>query len=134
MPTINVNELAAWVLKSENENTANALSSIDDGPEEITSELIGFLDEMMPKAAEAYKNLGLWVDGDIIHFNPDKFDEIEKLAQQVLDEYESGERDGLWDAWELQGDDDVDYNGSYIGIIVDILKDYVASDVPQKAT
>lgn len=86
-----------------------------------------FLSEASEEFTAFLRDHELYLDGETIHFDPSQFTRIEQECNAIVDEYDSDRViDGsLWNAYGLQGDDDVDYNGGYILIFIDLLKDYV---------
>ena len=72
---------------------------------------------------------GLEEDSLFISYDPNYFNVIEQIANQVIAEYECEETwdcdaVNLWSIFNLSGDDDVDYNGSYILTAIDWLRSY----------
>lgn len=91
-----------------------------------------YLSECTPKFRAWLLEQGLGVstpwNGDaLIHFNPETVEAIEVETINIINDYEGEyENTGTWGKYELHGDDDVDYNGGYIQIALDILRAYVS--------
>ena len=73
------------------------------------------------------------VRADNIECDPMLFYAVERISGAITHEYDHVEKYDhtdvinvvkLWDVFGLGGDDDVDYNGSYISITVDLLRAY----------
>lgn len=61
------------------------------------------------------------VFGDRIEFVPHQLPAVDALAALISNEYDS-DCDIMWKLFELGGDDDVDYNGSYLIFTTDVLQ------------
>ena len=87
-----------------------------------------FLASCTPKFEEFMATQGLRHDGDVIVFDVDKFIIIRTVSNVIVAEYNSENRphgaDSLWDHFGLSGDDDVDYQGGYIAIALEVLTEY----------
>ncbi len=71
--------------------------------------------------------LGLTVNETTITFDDSLLNDIDHLANLIFIEYNSAidvypQKTPLWGMFSLSGDDDVDYNGSYINVACDILR------------
>lgn len=102
-----------------------------------------YLSECTPKFRAWLLEQGLgvsrpWNGNALIHFNPETVEAIEVETINIINELDAPfevvqehprttvKRMPTWDKYGLQGDDDVDYNGGYIQIAIDILRAYVA--------
>lgn len=107
-----------------------------------------FLTEATPSFTAWLMQHGLYLieaDGiEHIYYDPDQFENISIAAQAIMADYDddfdrlrelgcfppyrnaddSPAEGSPWKKWDLGGDDDVDYNGGYITIILDCLKMY----------
>lgn len=83
-----------------------------------------YISSCTPAVASFLRQHGLFVEGDHVHYDPFQRGPIETLARTIIDEYDSGAGE-TWKAYHLQGDDDVDYNGGYILIFLDLLQDFL---------
>lgn len=86
-----------------------------------------YLSEASDAMTNWLKGRGLFVateeDGErYLNFDRSRFEEIRLMAASVIDEYDSDEDHGVWSQFNLSGDDDVDYNGGYIFIILNVLE------------
>lgn len=86
------------------------------------------VDDILYYLSEASVPMTLWLaehrlyfDGSL-HFDPSEFDVISERAQAIIDEYE-GAPGTLWEDFGLSGDDDVDYNGGYILIFLETIRE-----------
>ena len=86
-----------------------------------------FMSEMNSKTRNWYAHVGgLFMDGDELHFDDSRFDTVLAMAHVVYSEYEYGDWPcPVWSALDLGGDDSVDYAGSYLDVIVGVLKFYL---------
>lgn len=96
--------------------------------------LADYLTELSAPMAAQLKKWGLYVDDDLnIHYDAKNFPKIQKLANDIFEEYnaldDAGQRP-LWTKFELSGDDDVDYNSSYPSLVVDSLRNHLARTDP----
>lgn len=108
-----------------------------------------FLTETAPKFEAWLKEQGLFPEtmgkaGTYLHYNPNNLDNIATACAAIVADYDDDldalwklgcfppyrNADGTpaegtpWKKWDLGGDDDVDYNGSYITIVLDVLVAY----------
>lgn len=88
--------------------------------------LLYYLSEASDAMTDWLKERGLFTSLDpsgakCLHFDRSRFDEISKMAGSIIDEYDSVNGDP-WEEFGLSGDDDVDYNGGYILIVVGVLE------------
>lgn len=62
-----------------------------------------------------------------VSVDPEKIPAIVEFASHILDIYDedTDEARAEWERWDLGGDDDVDYNGSYLLILCDLISAYV---------
>lgn len=66
---------------------------------------------------------GLYVENDYLHYDPTKFSNIDFLTRLVDEGYEGIlQNSNIWEFMELSGDDDVDYNGSYIDGVIESIQ------------
>lgn len=79
----------------------------------------------------AYASYDVVSNPDAISFDPMKLHIVDAITTLITNEYETyndhtAEPDAikLWDVFQLGGDDDVDYHGSYIDITLDVLRAY----------
>lgn len=67
-------------------------------------------------------------NNDYIKYDVNKFDVIRAFALLIMNEYgcinENEIVCNLWNDFDLHGDDDVDYNASYLMMIVDFIEYY----------
>ncbi len=71
------------------------------------------LQTSIPMAA-FLRNNSLYTDDDGLHFDLARFPAIQAVASQIIAEYQAGNRDDLWQKYDLQTDEDADTNGGYI--------------------
>lgn len=143
--------LTVWLYALVDEKFVELIgASKEDCEEEDEEDVTYYLSEATDKMKDWLKERGLYVgkvldsQEDYIYYDPDQFRNIEIAAKSVMADYdddfdtlrelgcfppyrdEAGEPvEGTpWRKWNLGGDDDVDYNGGYILIALDILKCY----------
>lgn len=85
-------------------------------------DLTYYLSEASPLFSKWLKERGLFLEEDAINFDPDKFEEISRMCDAIIAEYDDEDDKPLWEDFNLRGDDDVDYNGGYIQIAMDALR------------
>ena len=87
---------------------------IDLGDGERIDVLMSAMNEKMASLLKSEANF--WVEDDILHWQSDSYHRVDFWTQLVWESYEGQLDDtGLWnDFFGFGGDDDVDYNGSYI--------------------
>ena len=80
---------------------------------EDTNNLMGEMNGVM---FDILKNLGFYIDGKWLYWNSNNYSKIDFWCELVFECYEGDLSDtNLWnDFFGFGGDDDVDYNGSYI--------------------
>jgi len=112
--------------------TTHDPKELEDDPFEIDY----YLSECSPKMSAFLRDHGLalgrpWNGDLLIYFNPEWFEAIDRETTAVQLDYDScgGELEKLgyslgevWKKYELHGDDDVDYNGGYLQIVIDSLR------------
>lgn len=86
-----------------------------------------FLSEASQEFSLFLREHGLYVEGDHVNYEPSQREEIERECNAVIEEYDNDRVvDGtVWEAYGLQGDDDVDYNGGYILTFLELVEDYL---------
>ena len=70
--------------------------------------------------SELYTKYDLEITNKYIAWDSNKLDDASKLPISIIDEYYS-DASRIWDKHGLFSDDDVDYNGSYLLEIIDLL-------------
>ncbi len=122
---VHTNELKKMLAKHP-EVMANIGLFLDENG---TPELI--IPEMGGLTTDLYARRGLeieWLttDDQIITYDPTRFSEVRTISMLVTDSYENDDLSFIWDALELGGDDQVDYAGSHVDILIDTLEAYEA--------
>jgi len=84
-----------------------------------------YMSEMTHLMNEWLKQKGLYIEGDELIAETDNLDEISDVAEAIVVEYDSEEEKPTWDRFGLSSDDDVDYNGSYIEAVVEIVRERI---------
>lgn len=149
---VNVPVLIDWIYnlpdKEFHELTGSSKSQAARGTDD-EFDITYFLSETAPKFETWLKEQGLYlmpVKNGItyLRYNPDHFENINTACQGIMADYDDdfdtlrnlgcfppyrdaqGEPtpESPWGKWELGGDDDVDYNGGYITIVLDVLIAY----------
>jgi hypothetical protein len=91
----------------------------DDDPEDTQVSLSDLSDPMLAALASygiTITDTGVNVD------NKDAFAKAQALFTSVVEAYDSDDFTGLWDKLELQGDDDVDYNGGIPSMVFETIE------------
>jgi hypothetical protein len=146
---IALSEITEWIYSLSDarfEEVACAKKSDHPRLTEDEFDLEYWLSECNDKFFEWLVSQGLYLRNDQITYDPDNFDAIAKECNAVMADYDSdveeiaklglgystnpADYDGQrhantpWVRWELRGDDDVDYHGGYILIVLDVLIEY----------
>tara|TARA_R100000458_G_C8277767_1_gene253430 strand:+ start:4750 stop:5163 length:414 start_codon:yes stop_codon:yes gene_type:complete len=98
------------------------LTDLDDNPCIASS-----LDALSPIPYDMYKSEGLYLEGEYINF-PTDLSGCEKISKQIWDAYNDEAKDKeapTWTSLDLGGDDDVDYNSSYVDMAIETCKLYL---------
>jgi hypothetical protein len=116
----------------------NALRETLHEPEAGEGQAAYYLSEMTPEFRVALSHVGFTPDDErqVLIADTDSLDAAAALADEVVWWYDANEdskslarvagRVDPWEKYNLGGDDDVDYNGSYISMIVDACR-HIAS-------
>jgi hypothetical protein len=85
-----------------------------------------YLSEATPLFSAFLRDHGLYVDGDHVHYDPTQHGAIELQCNAFIDEYDDdGGPADSWTQFGLQGDDDVDYNGGYVLVFLELVEDFL---------
>jgi len=84
-----------------------------------------YMSEMTQLMRDWLWQKGLYIEGDELIAETDNLDEISDVAEAIVAEYDSEEEKPTWDRFGLSSDDDVDYNGSYIEAVVEIVRERI---------
>lgn len=94
----------------------------DDDAENFFDNLLDLITSCSDEFAAFMRENGLYkIDENTIHYDPSKFDLIDDECASIMEEYD-GENKGKWEQYNLGGDDDVDYNGSYPSSAIEFLR------------
>ena len=93
------------------------ISLVDENVEILMGEMNGVMFDIL-------KNLGFYIDGKWLYWNSNNYSKIDFWCELVFECYEGDLSDtNLWnDFFGFGGDDDVDYNGSYIDSVNQFLQ------------
>lgn len=111
---------ATYAQLAETQAAQDVITDEDDAVGNVAS----FIKSCTPQFSEAMKSFGLDAGEEGVTWDPAKLNRIEELANQVMDEYDSEGSGKVWEQYDLSGDDDVDYNGGYILMFIDCLKEF----------
>ena len=90
--------------------------------ETLVGDLEAMFDAMRPAVRNAFAEYGLmWDDTTIVVRDELTLTRCAALTYSIVSEYEQPDSHAVWTRYDLGGDDDVDYNGSYPDTILDIL-------------
>lgn len=90
---------------------------------------------MKPKVADYLHDVsGFRVDDDHLEFTPATIRALRGVAYTVGVEYDANGTGPTWERFELSGDDDVDYNGSFLEMLADALEGYIGQSSRLSAT
>ena len=83
-----------------------------------------YMSEMTQLMRDWLWQKGFFIESDELVVETDNLDEIERIAEAIVAEYDcEDEKERIhWDQFGLSSDDDVDYNGSYIEGVVEIVR------------
>lgn len=106
----------------------------EDSPYEA-EDVSYYLSECTDAFRDMMRKNGLWVSDDwnTLHFDPDLLQNIEDQAAAVEDALDGEDEDGAAELYGLSGDDSYDYNGSYITLMMDLIRAYLDSTLAEKA-
>jgi hypothetical protein len=128
---VNVTTLREFV---ERNDTLRELTSIDTicddyDDDERDEFIVDFMTSCSTLFDEFLMQRGLHYDdvNNRIMYDDEKFDEIDAMCVDIAHDYENDDERGTWKRFELRGDDDVDYNSSYVSIMIEILRAYHAT-------
>lgn len=85
------------------------------------TDLLFYLDDTSMPMADFLQEHGLFVDGEGLHFDPAQFPTIRACAEDVIRDYQAGDRSGVWKRFDLAEDEAVEGNGTYLLIVLDAL-------------
>lgn len=85
-------------------------------------DLAYYLGAASEKFSAWLKERDLFIENDTLTFNLDTYPQIAQMCLAIQREYDYNAQSGpLWKEFDLSGDDDVDYNGGYLIIAMDII-------------
>lgn len=86
------------------------------------NDLLFYLDDTSMPMADFLQAHGLFVDREGLHFDPAQFPTIRACAQSVIQDYQAGDRDGVWKRFDLCEDEAVEGNGTYLLVVLSALE------------
>ena len=98
----------------------STFSDNDDGP---GGSAAYYVSELAPAFKAELAEHGFIPRDTGIEYTPEALDWAYAQAEAIMREYDSEDKDRpLWLKYNLGGDDDVDYNGSYVIMIVEAIR------------
>ena len=129
MSSITFDDLNTWTL-AQSKNLVDNLGVVPEDDNAVKADdILYYLEETTPAVNAFLMNHGLWIDeaSKILHYDTSQFADIRVLTDKIAEEYDdedlSGDELPTWQEYGLSGDDDVDYNSGYIGIIMGVLEE-----------
>lgn len=86
------------------------------------NDLLFYLDGTSMPMADFLRSHGLFTDENGLNYDLAQFAAIRDMAEKVVAEREAGNRDGVWQRFDLSTDEDVDTNGTYILLVLAALE------------
>lgn len=96
---------------------------VGEANDTVLSEILNFGD-ITPVHDENNRLIGLKIPVEII-WDESWFNHAQEITNSIMDAYDGDDPDGIWQKYGLGGDDDVDYNGSYLDMFVGLIQQYV---------
>ena len=116
--------------------------SISPGERDVFSQFLTLISSATPKMRKFLKSKGLYYHpkSKTLYYSPENTNTIREETGKIVDEYEGESEfdpedpESTWERYGLGGDDDVDYNGSYIDAALDALDDFHSKNHPPPPT
>jgi hypothetical protein len=122
--TITYDDMTNYIMTNETQRDVMSID-VNETFDEIRETIMHFALSCTSRVDE-YLRVACSFDirDDAIAFDANKLKYVDAFTLLISNEYDC-ECNNMWDAFDLSSDDDVDYNASYIDIIVDLLRDMI---------